>query len=90
MGGRQKDADELLWKVPGVVNAGAVLVPQEPFAAAYSQEMGIKDGAPSTGFVGEFITLSLAEAQSKFRLQVKQALVRSAMKVSRRSRTLSQ
>ncbi|CAL5224360.1 g7034 [Coccomyxa viridis] len=52
VGGRQKDADELLWKVPGVVNAGAVLVPQEPFAAAYSQEMGIKDGAPSTGFVG--------------------------------------
>ncbi len=53
MGGRQADADELLWKVPGVENAGAVLIPQEPFAAAYSQEMGIKDGAPSTGFVGE-------------------------------------
>lgn len=34
-------------------DAGAVLIPQEPFAAAYSQEMGIKDGAPSTGFVGE-------------------------------------
>ena len=52
MGGRQKDADELLWKVLGVQRAGPVLIPQEPFAAAYSQEMGIKDGAPSTGFVG--------------------------------------
>ena len=39
--------------MPGVEDAGAVLIPQEPFAAAYSQEMGIKDGAPSTGFVGE-------------------------------------
>lgn len=62
MGGRQKDADELLWKVPGVAKAGAVLIPQEPFAAAYSQEMGMKDGAPSTGFVGEDIALFCAEA----------------------------
>ena len=61
MGGRQKDADELLWKVPGVEKAGAVLVPQEPFAAAYSQEMGIKDGAPSTGFVGELERAILAQ-----------------------------
>ncbi len=36
-----------------MAKAGAVLIPQEPFAAAYSQEMGIKDGAPSTGFVGD-------------------------------------
>ena len=30
-----------------------MLIPQETLAAAYSQEMGIRDGAPSTGFVGE-------------------------------------
>ena len=53
VGGRQKDADELLWKVPGLAEAGTVLIPQEPFAMAYSQEMGMQDGAPSTGFVGE-------------------------------------
>ena len=52
VGGKQQDADELLWKVPGAQKAGPVLIPQEPFAAAYSREMGVKDGAPSTGFVG--------------------------------------
>ena len=53
MGGRQHDADELFWKVLGLQRAGPVLIPQETLAAAYSQEMGIRDGAPSTGFVGE-------------------------------------
>lgn len=83
VGGRQKDADELLWRVPGVQNAGAVLVPQEPFAASYSQEMGIKDGAPSTGFVGEqtFATaLRIAELVNGFSAAFKvwKALVKTA------------
>ncbi|CAK0785519.1 hypothetical protein CVIRNUC_008729 [Coccomyxa viridis] len=52
VGGRQHDADELFWKVLGLQRAGPVLIPQETLAAAYSQEMGIRDGAPSTGFVG--------------------------------------
>ena len=71
MGGRQKDADELLWKVPGVAAAGAVLIPQEPFAAAYSHEMGIKDGAPSTGFVGEHRAFFGAEGQHMYQAHVK-------------------
>ena len=53
VGGRQHDADELFWKVLGLQRAGPVLIPQETLAAAYSREMGIRDGAPSTGFVGE-------------------------------------
>ena len=60
MGGRQHDADELFWKVLGLQRAGPVLIPQETLAAAYSQEMGIRDGAPSTGFVGELCTGTVA------------------------------
>lgn len=57
---------------------GAVLIPQEPFAAAYSQEMGLKDGAPSTGFVGEHDALFPAATQLSHGASSEQTLIRSA------------
>ena len=68
VGGRQHDADELFWKVLGLQRAGPVLIPQETLAAAYSQEMGIRDGAPSTGFVGELCIGNVISAWSHCRV----------------------
>lgn len=52
MGGKQKDADGLLKKVPAVAQAHPVLLPQEPLSLAYSRQMNVSDGTPSTGFAG--------------------------------------
>jgi len=52
VGGEQKDANALLEKAPAVRAAHPVLIPQDPFATAYSREMNVSEGAPSTGFVG--------------------------------------
>lgn len=52
IGGEQSDADELVARVPAAAGAHPVLIPQEPFAAAYSAEMNVSDGSPSTGFAG--------------------------------------
>ncbi|KAK9918770.1 hypothetical protein WJX75_006764 [Coccomyxa subellipsoidea] len=52
VGGRQKDADGLLKKIPAVAEGHPVLIPQEALAAAYSRQMNVSGGYPSTGFVG--------------------------------------
>lgn len=56
VGGRQKDADGLLKKIPAVAKRHPVLVPQEALAAAYSRQMNVSGGYPSTGFVGVLCT----------------------------------
>jgi hypothetical protein len=58
VGGRQKDADGLLKKIPAVAEGHPVLVPQEALAAAYSRQMNVSGGYPSTGFVGVLCTLT--------------------------------
>ena len=52
VGGEQADADELVGQVPAAAAARPILIPQEPFARAYSAEMNVTDGSPSTGFAG--------------------------------------
>ena len=52
MGGERADAEELVAQVPAALGAHPVLIPQEPFAAAYSALMNVSDGSPSTGFAG--------------------------------------
>ncbi|CAL8471675.1 g11217 [Coccomyxa elongata] len=58
VGGRQKDADGLVKKVPAIAQAHPVLIPQEPLAVAYSRQMNVTNGYPSTGFVGLLGALS--------------------------------
>lgn len=55
MGGRQKDADGLVKKVPAIAEAHPVLIPQEPLAVAYSRQMNVSNSYPSTGFVGALL-----------------------------------
>ena len=52
VGGERADAEELVAQVPAALGAHPVLIPQEPFAAAYSALMNVSDGSPSTGFAG--------------------------------------
>ena len=56
VGGRQKDADTLVKKVPALAKSHPVLIPQEPLAVAYSRQMNVTDGYPSTGFVGALLS----------------------------------
>lgn len=59
VGGEPEDAEELVAQVPAALGAHPVLIPQEPFAAAYSAAMNVSDGSPSTGFAGVcFLELS--------------------------------
>ena len=52
MGGEAADAESLVSQVPAALGAHPVLIPQEPFAAAYSAAMNVSSGSPSTGFAG--------------------------------------
>ncbi|KAK9843669.1 hypothetical protein WJX81_001900 [Elliptochloris bilobata] len=54
LGGEQEDADTLVQRVPSLQGPPrkAVRIPLGPLAAAYAAWLRIRDGSPSTGFVG--------------------------------------